>query len=149
VVNRSGYRQVVRASAWYDLVVTAGFATPWTYALIHELLARLSGHLGLGVVPPLEPMQMLYANLMGSVVVVWSLLRLLRTLPVHGLYDGAARVLFALWQGYALYIGVTGVLWLFITVEVAFGLAQLLPWLAARRSSNDVPAEPGPGLRSA
>ncbi|WP_406178411.1 hypothetical protein [Streptomyces sp. NBC_00996] len=26
------YLRVVRASAWYDLVVTAGFAAPWTYA---------------------------------------------------------------------------------------------------------------------
>lgn len=30
------YLRTVRISAWYDLIVTAGFATPWTYALLHD-----------------------------------------------------------------------------------------------------------------
>jgi len=143
VINRPTYRRVVRASAWYDLIITVGFATPWTYALVHDLLHRISEHFGLGTVPPIEPMQMLYANLMGSVVVVWSLLRLVKTSPLHGLYDGVARALFTLWQAYALYNGVTALLWLFIIVEVTFGLAQLLPWLLARRAAVATPSSTG------
>ncbi|MEU7278337.1 hypothetical protein AB0A69_06030 [Streptomyces sp. NPDC045431] len=122
------YLRVVRASAWYDLVVTAGFATPWTYTLVHDALSSLGGALGLGLLPALDPWQTLYANLMGSVVLVWALLRLFRSLPVHGLFDGVARVLFSAWMAYALAHGASRVLWLFLTVEVAWGIVQLVPW---------------------
>ena len=128
------YLRVVRVSAWYDLVVTAGFATPWTYALLHGALSSLGSALGLGVLPALDPIQTLYANLMGSVVVVWALLRIVRPLPVHGLADGVARTLFATWQAYTLAHGAFQVLWLFFVVEVAFGVVQLVPWWRSRRT---------------
>jgi hypothetical protein len=127
----------VRASAWYDLIVTAGFATPWTYALLHSALSSLGGTLGLGVLPALDPALTLYANLLGSVVVVWALLRIARPLPVHGLADGVARTLFAMWQAYALAHGVFQVLWVFFVVEVAFGVAQLVPWWRGRRTLHE------------
>ncbi|MEU1012692.1 hypothetical protein [Streptomyces sp. NPDC005890] len=123
------YLRIVRTSGWYDLIVTAGFATPWTYALVHRLLSAGGEAAGLGAMPALTPMQTLYANLMGSVVVVWSVLRVVRPLPLHGLLDGAARVLFSLWQAYALAHGGPPVLWPFLVVEVSFGIAQLAPWL--------------------
>ncbi|MFJ3302704.1 hypothetical protein ACIPSA_06235 [Streptomyces sp. NPDC086549] len=129
------YLRVVRASAWYDLVVTAGFATPWTYALLHDALTSLGRAAGLGGLPALNPMQTLYANLMGSVVIVWALLRITRPLPLHGLLDGAARTLFALWQAYAVTHGAPDLLWIFFTVETTFGAAQLAPWLRTRRTT--------------
>lgn len=46
--SRPACLRAVRASAWYDLVVTAGFATPWTYTLLHGALSSLSGAFGLG-----------------------------------------------------------------------------------------------------
>ncbi|WP_034591700.1 hypothetical protein [Hamadaea tsunoensis] len=141
-MNTSGYLRIVRASAWYDLVVTAGFATPWTYAILHDGLSALGDTLGLGRLPDLDPMQTLYADLLGSVVVVWALLRLLRPDPVHGLFDGAARVLFASWQAYALAHGVSRLIWVFFAGEVVFGLAQFLPWLRRRTGA------PGPDGRS-
>ncbi|NUT22766.1 MAG: hypothetical protein HOV77_26660 [Hamadaea sp.] len=122
------YSRVVRVSAWYDLIVTAGFATPWTYALLHDTLSEAGTALGLGGFPPLDPLQSLYATLMGSVVVIWALLRILRPLPIHGLFDGFARVLFSAWLAYALGHGVSGILWGFLAVEVTFGLLQLVPW---------------------
>ncbi|MEO3867494.1 hypothetical protein ABGB18_01545 [Nonomuraea sp. B12E4] len=97
-----------------------------------EPLSSPAGTLGLDPMPALDLMQTLYVNLMGSVVVVWSLLRIVRPLPVHGLFDGAARVLFAMWQVYALAQGVTGVLWLFFVVEAAFSVVQLVPWWRTR-----------------
>lgn len=115
----TSYLRVVRASAWYDLAVTAGFATPWTYALVHDALGGL---------PELDPVQTLYANLLGSVVVVWAVLRIVRPVALHGLFDGVARVLFTAWQGYALAQGAPRFLWLFLTVEAAFGVLQLAPW---------------------
>lgn len=132
--TRPSYLRVVRASAWYDLVVTAGFATPWTYALVHDALSSLGRAWGLGVMPELDPMQTLYANLMGSVVVVWAVLRIVRPLSVHGLLDGIARTLFAMWQAYALAHGATRLLWLFLGVEAAFALVQLLPWWRHRHT---------------
>ncbi|MFC9279095.1 hypothetical protein [Streptomyces collinus] len=122
------YLRVVRASAWYDLAVTAGFATPWTYVLVHDMLSSCGKALGLGALPEPDPWQTLFANLMGSVVVVWAVLRIVRPLPEHGLFDGIARALFATWQAYALAHGVSRLLWLFFCVEVAFGVLQLVPW---------------------
>nr|WP_223242244.1 hypothetical protein [Streptomyces sp. CBMA123] len=124
--------RLVRSSGWYDLIVTAGFATPWTYALLHHLLSAAGTATGLGAMPALTPMQTLYANLMGSVVVIWSLLRILRPLPLHGLLDGAARVLFSLWETYALLHDGPRLLSVFLVLEVTFGLLQLAPWARPR-----------------
>ncbi|MET9734387.1 hypothetical protein ABZZ79_28255 [Streptomyces sp. NPDC006458] len=142
---QSRYLRLVRISAWYDLVVTAGFVTPWTYALVHTALSWAGEALGLGGLPAREPAQVLYANLMGSVVVVWSVLRLRRTLPVHGLYDGVARTLFSLGLASALAAGMSGVLWLFLTVELAWGVVQLLPWWRQRAAVRRGAGRPAVG----
>jgi hypothetical protein len=128
------YLRLVRASAWYDLAVTAGFATPWTYTLVHDALSSWGNALGMGALPELDPWQALYANLMGSVVVVWATLRILGPRPEHGLFDGIARTLFAAWQAYALAHGVSRILWPFLGVEVVFGILQLVPWWRGRRT---------------
>lgn len=141
--SQPAYLRLVRASAWYDLVVTAGFATPWTYVLLHGALSRLGAASGLGALPAVDPIQTLYANLMGSVVVVWALLRVVRPQPVYGLFDGIARALFASWQAYALLHGGTRLLWVFLAAEVAFGLAQLAPWAGNRRTYSPTSAPVG------
>lgn len=127
--SRPAYLRVVRASGVYDLVVTAGFATPWTLGLVHSALNALSGALGVAGFPELDPMQILYANLMGSVVLIWSLLRVIGPLRIHGLFDGFARILFSTWMAYALMHGGPDVLWLFLFVEIVWGVVQLAPWL--------------------
>ncbi|MEU9478524.1 hypothetical protein [Streptomyces sp. NPDC048191] len=129
------YLRLVRTSGWYDLIVTAGFATPWTYALVHHLLSAGGDAVGLGPMPAPSPMETLYANLMGSVVLVWAVLRVVRPLPLHGLLDGTARALFSLWQAYALAHGGPGVLWPFLVLEVSFGVAQLAPWTRVRAAT--------------
>ncbi|SDE32027.1 hypothetical protein [Glycomyces harbinensis] len=136
--QRLAYRRLVRASAVYDLAVTAAFATPWTFTLVHAALDGLSGSLGLSPFPELDLMQVLYANLMGSVVVVWSLLRLLRPERVHGLLDGVARVLFSAWMAYALAHGGPDLLWPFLIVEAAWGVLQLAPWFGRRFRNRPV-----------
>jgi hypothetical protein len=73
---------------------------------VHGALSSLGGALGLGFARP-RPGADLYANLMGSVVVVWAILRIVKLLPVHGLLDGVERTLFATWQTYALAHGAT------------------------------------------
>lgn len=135
MIHRS-YLRVVRISAWYDLLITAGFATPWTFALLHDTMSSIGDALGLGVMPALNPMMTLYANLMGSVIVVWAVLRIVKLQPVLGLYDGAARALFSLWLAYALMQGAPRLLWAFLVIEVAFGVAQLAPWVRFPRTSR-------------
>ena len=29
------YRRLVQGSAWYDLIVTVAFVTPWSFAALH------------------------------------------------------------------------------------------------------------------
>lgn len=115
----SSYRRLVRASGLYDLVATAAFATPWTFALVHQLLNRISP------MPTFEPTHALFVNLMGSVIVVWSALRIWRPEPILGLFDAFARAIFFVWQLYYLLVhGITPVVWAFATVELLFGVSQ-------------------------
>jgi hypothetical protein len=129
------YQRLVRASAIYDLVVTAGFATPWTFALVHDVLGRLS-HL-----PSFEPVHVLFANLLGSIVVVWSVLRIRSPQPIFGLYDSVARALFLTWQLYYL-VAMNGapIVWFFAVFEFAFGLAQGYGYWLERKASSGAPS---------
>jgi len=122
------YMKIVLASALYDLIVTVAFVTPWTFMLVHWCLALLDTGLGLpGNVPDADPMSMLLGNLLGSVVVVWSLVRLHLKLPLLGRYDAAARFLFAAWQINAMASGFSIVILPLTLVEIGFGLAQAVP----------------------
>ncbi|ENZ79113.1 MULTISPECIES: hypothetical protein [Ralstonia] len=127
MVSESTFLRIVRVSAWYDLIVTAPFATPWTFALLHQALSALAQALGIGSLPAFEPTHLLMANLMGSVVCVWSVLRLRQTSVALGRYDAVARWLFAAWQAYALASGATLLLVPFLIAEIGFGLLQSLP----------------------
>lgn len=122
------YRRLVRSSAWYDLIVMAAFVTPWSFTALHGLLSGLSQVLDVpGELPAFAPAHMLMANLLGSIVCVWSVLRIRDPQAVYGRYDAAGRFLFATWQAYALLHGATGLLALFLVVELAWGIAQVLP----------------------
>ncbi|QHC99439.1 hypothetical protein PspS04_03270 [Pseudomonas sp. S04] len=122
------YRRLVRSSAWYDLIVMAAFVTPWSFTALHGLLSGLSQALDLpGELPAFAPAHMLMANLLGSIVCVWSVLRIRDPQAVYGRYDAAGRFLFATWQAYALLQGATGLLVLFLVFELAWGIAQVLP----------------------
>ena len=122
------YRRLVRSSAWYDLIVMAAFVTPWSFIALHGLLSGLSQALDLpGELPAFAPAHMLMANLLGSIVCVWSVLRIRDPQAVYGRYDAAGRFLFATWQAYALLQGATGLLVLFLVFELAWGIAQVLP----------------------
>ncbi|GEM_PF-2106738 len=113
------YRRLVRSSAIYDLVATAAFATPWTFGIIHQLLGQLTP------LPPFVPLHVLFANLLGSIVVVWSALRVWNPQPIFGLFDSIARGLFFIWQLYYLVVmGGSPIVWFFAIPELLFGLAQ-------------------------
>lgn len=135
------YRQLVRASGWYDLIVTAASVTPWSFAALHELLSALAQTWNVpGNLPPFEPMHMLMANLLGSIVCVWSVLRIRNPQPVFGRYDAAGRLLFSAWQGYALMQGASQLLMGFLIMELMWAVLQLWP---VRPADNTGPCGSG------
>lgn len=101
-VSLSTYYRITRMSALYDLLVTAPFATPWTFALVYPLLSHANAALGGAALAPPATVHVLIACLFGSLVVLWAALRLARPSLVLGRYDGAGRFVFALWMGWAL-----------------------------------------------
>jgi len=122
------YRRLVRGSAWYDLLVTAAFATPWSFAVAHGLLVSFTQRFGLpGELPEFASMHLLMANLLGSIVCVWAVLRIRDPQPVYGRYDAAGRFLFAAWLLYALLHGASALLWGFLFFELVWGVLQALP----------------------
>ena len=131
------YRRVVRGSAWYDLIVSAVLATPWSFAALHGVLMSLTQLFDLpGELPPFAPAHMLMVNLLGSIVCVWAVLRIRDPQPLYGRYDAVGRFLFAAWQLYALLHGASAVLWVFLFLEVVWGLVQVLPVRASSRASS-------------
>jgi hypothetical protein len=142
------YRQLVRGSAWYDLIVTAAFATPWSFAAVHGLLLSLTQTFNLpGELPPFEPVHMLMANLLGSIVCVWAVLRIRDPQQVYGRYDAVARFLFAAWQVYALAHGASWLLAIFLFFELAWGVVQILP-VKQLSESGQAPLEGKPAERA-
>ncbi len=120
------YLRIVRASAAYDLAVTWVFALPWTFAWVYGLLQNIAGSLALpGNFPPLNPAHVLMANLLGSVVVVWSLARWLQPSVQLGRLDALARALFAIWQIYAVMQGASAIILAFTVFEIVFGVLQM------------------------
>ncbi len=122
------YLSIVRASAWYDLLVTWPFATPWTFVWLYGSMAALAQSLALpGTVHPLDATHVMFANLLGSVVVVWSLARVLSPSIRLGRLDGVARFLFAAWQVNAYWSGASAIVLGFTVFELIFGVLQFLP----------------------
>jgi len=118
----------VRISAFYDLVVTAPFATPWTLVLLHQWMVQIDAVLQApGEMPAIGLLGTLFANLMGSVVLVWSYARLRYTTIALGRLDAVARGLFATWQIYAVTQGASALLLVFTCAEIFFLIMQTRP----------------------
>ena len=120
------YQRIVRASAAYDLLVTWPFALPWTFAWLYTQIVAVAQALSLpGTLHPLDTTHMLLANLLGSVVVVWSLARVLAPTVLLGRLDAVARFLFAAAQVYAVAQGANAVVLGFTFFELLFGVLQV------------------------
>lgn len=125
MIDSSKYRNIVRASAWYDLFATAAFATPWTFATLHSVLILAAQGLP-GSFPVFDPTHVLMANLLGSIVVIWAVLRLRDPQQQYGRYDAVGRFLFAAWQIYAVMHGASVIILGFTVLELTFGILQSL-----------------------
>lgn len=123
----ANFRRLVRASAIYDVLATAPFATPWSFAWNWRQLSDLDVRLGGAALPPFDVYPVLVACLMGSLVLVWSALRIATPDIRLGRFDGAARFLFSTWMAWALFVTHQPLLWLFLVPEFAWGVAQWWP----------------------
>lgn len=130
--------QTIRRSALYDLIITGPFATPWTARWVISALGALHDRLGLPGERPALPgiTAALLASLMGTVVVVWSLVRLRAPTLAHGTADALARAGFSLWMIWALAAGGSPVLGGFLVAEIAWGIAQARAVRVARYASE-------------
>jgi hypothetical protein len=126
------FRKIVLGSAIYDMLVTAPFATPWSFAFAHTQLDSINQALGGAALPAFTPFHVLFACLLGSVVLVWAALRISDPQERYGRFDGVARLLFSTWMAWALAATAAPLLWLFVLPELAWGVAQWLPVRAAR-----------------
>jgi len=130
------YFRLTRASALYDILIITPFATPWTFALMYPQLSQLNVILGGAPLPTCAPVQVLFACLLGSLVLLWATLRLLRTSLVLGRFDASGRAVFALWMAWALAQGGMPLLWLYFVPEVLWAVAQAWPVALARTAGR-------------
>lgn len=130
--------RVIRASALYDLIVTAAFALPWTAVLVFDSLALAHDALGLsGIAPSSDDVfAVMFANLMGSIVVVWAVFRLTRTTVSAGVADTAARILFSLGMATALLNGASPLTGVLLVLELGWAVVQGAAILAHRRRTS-------------
>ncbi|MDR7332690.1 hypothetical protein [Roseateles asaccharophilus] len=121
------FRRIVWASAAYDVVVTAPFATPWTFAIAFGQLSVVNQALGGQPLPAFEPMHQLFALLMASVVMVWSWLRLRTPTAALGRHDAVTRLLFSTWMFWTWLQTGAPVMLLFLLPEISWAVAQAWP----------------------
>ena len=131
------YRKLVRISAIYDLLMTFPFALPGLVSLQLATMVKIQGGLGLtGTFPVFEPAHLFFLNLLGSIVTVWSVLRIVQPDPLFGLADGIARAAFSSLMIYYLVVwSIPQVVVLFLVPEILFGVAQLGGYCWYRYSS--------------
>lgn len=127
MLTPSTFSRIYRISAWYDVAVTWPFATPLTLAAMWNVMNGLHGSLALPALPGLSVHGTLFANFFGSVVLIWSAVRLIRNDPRLARYDAAGRWLFSAWMVNALMHGGSPLLGAFLTIELGFAVLQSLP----------------------
>lgn len=118
------YSSLVRASGVYDFVLVAPLAVPGGVSLLFGVLSPLNVALGGDPYPAFASLPLLFVQLMGSIISVWSVLRIVRPRWEFGVADAAARGLFSLHYALALVAGGHPLGWFLLVPEVLWGLAQ-------------------------
>jgi hypothetical protein len=131
----STVQRTVRISALYDLVVSIAFALPFTAPVLFDGFSTLQTSLQLsGSLPNSgDPFTVMFANLMGSLVVVWSIFRLARPSRAAGAADTLGRTLFSLGMTVALIHGASPLVLGILVPEVLWGVVQGAVVLSAGR----------------
>lgn len=80
---------------------------------------------------------MLFVNILGCIVTVWSVLRIVNPDPLFGLLDSFGRFSFASWQLYYLITRqVTPLLWALFVPELLWGIVQAIGYWRIRQPSE-------------
>lgn len=132
-------RRTVRSSALYDLIISAPFALPFTAPVLFDVLGALHHSLGLSGLTPSssDPYTVMFANLMGSIVVVWSVLRLVRPDRTVLVGDAVGRGLFSLGMLGALLNGASTIVAVMLVLEILWGVVQTAVAVRARGLGSD------------
>jgi len=114
--------------------------------LVLGVLSWVHDSLGLpgSEMPDLETSHLLFVTLFGVVVTMWSVVRVIRPIPLLIAADTAGRAAFSLAFIWALAAGHSTVIVPLLVLEVAFLVAQGLgvrKTLIAERTSRDLPAD--------
>lgn len=119
-------RTIVRASAWYDLIVSVGFATPWTARAVLALLGDSHRAVGAGGTPldALPAPALMFVAFFGTVVTLWSIVRIADPSPRNGRIDTLGRIAFSAWMAWALANGASHLLIGFLVLEVGWAVVQ-------------------------
>ena len=131
VTSNTACRRIVAAGALYDLVTVAPLSTPWTAPIHLKLLNYFNQKFGLsGGMPDFLPIDMLFINLFGAVVLVWAAARLRWSTFTLAAGDLAVRLAVSGVLGwYALQGSVNGLIWVFLLLEIGLAIAI---WKALR-----------------
>ncbi|GAT74217.1 hypothetical protein [Microbacterium hydrocarbonoxydans] len=124
------------AGAVYDLVVTVGFATPFTAPVLLGATRWIHDALGLpgARLPEFDAAAVMFVSLFGTVVTMWAIARILRPAPVLIAIDTAGRAAFALWMTWALLNGQSTTVVVFLIGEVLWLVLQFSGlWRLRRR----------------
>lgn len=124
-----------RAGAVYDLIVTVGFATPFTAPLLLALTRSLHDALDLpgARLPELDPAALMFTSMFGTAVTMWAIARILRPEWRFIAIDTAGRAVFSLWMIWALLNGQSATIVVFLIGEVTWLILQLSGLLRLRR----------------
>ncbi len=133
MLKPSHFHRIYRISAWYDLIITWPFAFVPTLMVVMTLVGFANERLGLPPIPTLPPTGVMFGNFFGSVVVIWSIVRLRWDDAALARYDAAGRWLFSLAMCVALLKGASPLLFAFLVPEVLFAILQSLPVRKNRR----------------
>ena len=124
-----------RAGAIYDLVVTVGFATPFSAAMllgftrwVHEVFGLPGAQL-----PEFDATALMFTSMFGTAVTMWAVARLLRPEPRFIAIDTVGRALFASWMIWALLNGQSTTIVVFLIGEVVWLFLQLSGLILLRR----------------
>lgn len=135
-MNRKRYGRIVAAGAYYDLALTLPFATPFGAAWTLRQLAALHARLAVGGAPPppFAPGHVLFVAFFGTVVVLWSVVRIRFRRAEDGAADAIGRLAFASWMAWALSAGVSRLVAVPLVLELAWGAAQGIGYWRLRRA---------------
>lgn len=131
MINQNQLHRIYRASAIYDLVLSAPFAVAPGVWAVWAAMNTLSALAGLPALAPLDSHGMMFANFFGTIVTLWSVLRLYLDRTELARWDAVGRLSFSLAMAVALANGASPLLWPVLVIEMLWAVLQLLPLRSA------------------